>query len=217
MPFPGTKFAAVNDNSMKVLHFYLLLFAVALAACTGGGDKSAKTPTDIAYENIMTRTSIRQFTDRSVSRGAVDSLLHAAMAAPTAANKQPWHFMVIDRREMLDSIAAQAPGWAPVGRAQLAILVCGNLDRTLDGEGAGFWVQDCAAVSENILLAAHAMGLGAVWCGAYPVKERTDFLNSYLLLPDAIEPMSLIAIGYPAEHPAPKNKFDSTAINYNQW
>lgn len=202
---------------MKILHFYLLLCVVALTGCGNSGDKSEKTATDIAYENIMTRTSIRQFTSQSVSRSAVDSLLHAAMAAPTAANRQPWHFMVIDRRDMLDSIASQAPGWAPVGRAPLAILVCGNLERTLDGDAADFWVQDCAAVSENILLAAHAMGLGAVWCGAYPVKDRTDFLNSYLMLPEAIEPMSLIAIGYPAEHPAPKNKFDSTAINYNQW
>lgn len=202
---------------MKILHLYLLLCAIALTGCANSGDKSAKTATDNVYENIMTRTSIRQFTAQSVSRGAVDSLLHAAMAAPTAANRQPWHFMVMDRREMLDSIATQAPGWAPVGRAPLAILVCGNMERTLDGEAADFWVQDCAAVSENILLAAHAMGLGAVWCGVYPVKERIDFLNNFLMLPESIVPMSMIVIGHPSEHPAPKNKFDSTAINYNQW
>jgi len=202
---------------MKLLHFYLLMCTLALCACgNSSGTAPNKGGADV-YDNIMTRTSIRQYTDEAVSRGAVDSLLHAGMAAPTAANKQPWCFMVIDRRDMLDSIAMMAPGWRPAGRAPLAIVVCGDRDKALDGEGADYWIQDCSAVSENILLAAHAMGLGAVWCGVYPVKDRTEALSAYLGFPSAVVPLSLIVIGHPAESPAPKDKFDSTAVKYNQW
>lgn len=202
---------------MKLLHLGLLACAVMLGACTHGADSgSVSDSAASAYDNILTRTSIRQYTAEIVSRSAVDSLLYAGMAAPTAANKQPWCFVVLDRRDLLDSVATMAPGWRPVGRAPLAIVVCGDLAKTLDGEGADYWIQDCSAVSENILLAAHAMGLGAVWCGVYPVKERTEALSSFLGLPSAVVPLSLIVIGHPAENPEPKDKFDSTAIYYNQ-
>lgn len=202
---------------MKILHLYLLLIAVALCACGNPAESTVNEAAGDAYDNIMTRTSIRQFTAEAVSRSAVDSLLRAGMAAPTAANKQPWCFMVVDRRDMLDSISVMAPGWRPAGRAPLAIVVCGDRDKALDGEGADYWIQDCSAVTENILLAANAMSLGAVWCGVYPVKERADHLASFLGLPPAVVPLSLIVVGHPAEHPAPKDKFDSTAIYYNQW
>lgn len=200
---------------MKLLHFYLLVLVLALGAC-GRGSDSASSSENRAYDNIMTRTSIRQYTDEAVSRSAVDSLLRAGMAAPTAANKQPWCFVVIDRRDMLDSISGMAPGWRPASRAPLAIVVCGDRDKAIDGEGSEYWIQDCSAVSENILLAAHSMGLGAVWCGVYPVQERTEALSAFIGFPPSIVPLSLIVIGHPAENPAPKDKFDSTAIYFNR-
>lgn len=200
---------------MKLLHFYLLVLALALGAC-GRGSDSASSSENRAYDNIMTRTSIRQYTDEAVSRSAVDSLLRAGMAAPTAANKQPWCFVVIDRRDMLDSISGMAPGWRPASRAPLAIVVCGDRDKAIDGEGSEYWIQDCSAVSENILLAAHSMGLGAVWCGVYPVQERTEALSAFIGFPPSIVPLSLIVIGHPAENPALKDKFDSTAIYFNR-
>lgn len=169
------------------------------------------------YENIMTRTSVRQYTDMKVSAGAVDSLLRAAMAAPTAGNKQPWKFLVLDDRAVLDSVAAMAPAWVPVGRAPLAIIVCGDKELGFPGEVNDFWIQDCSAATENLLLAAHAMGLGAVWCGAYPAMDRVADLNRFFHFPPTIVPLNVVAIGYPAETPEPKQKFKSENVKYNKW
>lgn len=202
---------------MKLYYFSLVLCALALGGCGRGASSDTKSACDVAYENIMTRTSIRQYTSEPVSSGAVDSLLHAGMAAPTAANKQPWTFLVIDLREMLDSISTMSPGWAPVGRAPMAIVVCGDTDKALAGEAADYWIQDCSAVSENILLAAHALGLGAVWCGVYPVKDNVESLSGYLRMMPNIIPLSIIAVGHPAENPTPKDKFDSSAVAFNRW
>lgn len=202
---------------MKIYYFCLVLLALAFGACSGGGAGDDMSTREAVYNNIMTRTSIRQYTSEPVSRAAVDSLLRAGMAAPTAANKQPWTFLVVDRRDMLDSISTMAPGWAPVGRAPMAIVVCGDTDKALEGEAAEYWIQDCSAVSENILLAAHAMGLGAVWCGVYPVQKNVDSLREYLRMMPNVVPLNIIAVGHPAERPAPKDKYDATAVAYNWW
>lgn len=170
-----------------------------------------------AYANIMTRTSIRQYSDRAVSDAAIDSLLRAGMAAPTAVNKQPWQFVVITDRALLDTLATKGPGWKPVGRAPLAIVACGDLSLALDGDAQAYWIQDVSAATENILLAANAMGLGAVWCGAYPIEERVASLREYLSLPEGIIPLNIIAIGYPDENPLPKEKFKAERIHSNRW
>lgn len=170
-----------------------------------------------AYANIMTRTSIRRYTDRAVSDAAIDSLLRAGMAAPTAVNKQPWQFVAITDRALLDTLATKAPGWKPVGRAPLAIVTCGDTSLALEGEAQAYWIQDVSAATENILLAANAMGLGAVWCGAYPIAERAETLRHYLSLPENILPLNIIAIGYPAENPLPKEKYKAERIHKNRW
>lgn len=196
---------------------YVTLGAVMASACGNIESSDATGIERSEYDMIMSRTSIRHYTSEPVSLGAVDSILHMAMAAPSAVNKQPWCFMVINKREMLDSISCMASSWKQAARAPLAIVVCGDTDKALEGEAAEFWIQDCSAVSENILLGAHTLGLGAVWCGCYPLKERVDRLSQYLALPPSVVPLSLIVIGHPSEHPQPKRKFDSTAVHYNQW
>lgn len=169
-----------------------------------------------AIENIMTRTSIRQYTDQPIEQEKIDIMLKAAMAAPTAVNLQPWHFIVIDDKETIAQLAGPRPTNAP-----LLIAVCGDTDKTTMPGGRGklpdFWVQDVSAATENLLLAAHALGLGAVWTGVYPVPERTAEVARVLNCPKNIIPLAVVRIGYPNESPAPKNKFREENISYNKF
>lgn len=142
-------------------------------------------------------------------------MLRAAMAAPTAMNKQPWHFVVVDQRNVLDALAGTNPYAKMLKKAPLAIVVCGNTDKMIEGGGRDFWIQDASAATENLLLAAHAMGLGAVWTGAYPSEERCISISKVLSLSDNLIPLNMIVVGYPAEHPQPKQKFKEENISYN--
>ncbi len=154
---------------------------------------------------IMTRTSIRQYSSQPVSKSQVEMLLRAGMAAPTAVNRQPWHFVVVTNREKLVSLGAGRNRM--LEQCPLAIVVCGNLEKALSGQAQEYWVQDCSAATQNILLAAHALGLGAVWTGVYPIDQRVSTVSSLLQLPDTLKPLCVIAIGYPAESPMPKDKW----------
>lgn len=180
--------------------------------------ENADTPAaKSTIEDILTRTSVRTYTKQSVSAGMTDTLLRAAMAAPTARNLQPWKFIVIDKREILDSIAAGFNTMTMAGEAPLAIVMCGDLKLAMEGEGRDYWVQDVSAATENLLLAAHAMGLGAVWCGIYPVSDRVEKFSRLLALPENIVPMACVCIGYPAAQPTPKDKWKPENIHYNSW
>lgn len=168
-----------------------------------------------AIENIMTRTSIRQFKEQPVEQEKVDIMLKAAMAAPTAVNLQPWHFIVITDKKAIGLLSGNQPTNAP-----LLIAVCGNTDKTTMENGnklPDFWVQDVSAATENLLLAAHALGLGAVWTGVYPVMERTAEVANVLNCPPNIIPLAVVRIGYPDEAPEPKNKFKEENISYNKF
>lgn len=180
-------------------------------------DGENPTVTEAVYENILTRASVRSFSDREVESATLDSLLHAAMAAPTAMDIRPWHFIVVNEREMLDTIGAMAGAWAPVGRSRAAVVVCGSTVGRNPGTDNGFWMQDCSAATENLLLAAHAMGLGAVWCGAYPHADRVVSLRTYFSLPDTIVPLNVVALGYPASDVVAKRKFNDNRIHANGW
>ena len=162
----------------------------------------------------MTRTSVRQYTDRPISADTLETLLKAGMAAPTAVNKQPWAFVVTTGRDALDSLATLQPR---LKTAAAAITVCGDMTRAIEGEGRDFWVQDCSAATENILLAAHALGLGAVWTGVYPIAERVDDVSRALALPDSVVPMCIIAVGYPVGDQEPKDKWDPSKVHYQRW
>ena len=199
----------------------MILGAGLLSAC---GEKNCEkeeaapacTASQAVIENIMTRTSIRQFTSQPVSKDTLDIIVKAGMAAPSAMNKQPWAFVVVTEREMLDSLNAKHP-YANLKTATAAIIVCGNMEKTIEGAGREYWVQDCSAATENILLAAHGLGLGAVWCGVYPVEERIADVSGVLGLPETIIPLNIVTMGYPAENPEPKDKFNADNIHYQKW
>jgi nitroreductase len=163
---------------------------------------------------ILTRRSIRTYTDQAVSDESITELLRAAMAAPSAGNQQPWQFVVIRERRTLDRLALVHPYAAMAPKAQLAIAVCGDVRLE---KHKGYWVQDCAAATENLLIAAHAAGLGAVWLGVYPLEERVSSIQALLGLPDEIIPLAVVPVGYPAEHPSPADRFDPSRIHLERW
>ena len=164
---------------------------------------------------IMTRTSIRKYQDRPVEQEKVELMLRAAMAAPTAVNKQPWHFVVLNTKEAIGRLAdAGQRGGEMVRNAAPVVVVCGDMDKALEGKARDFWILDASAATENLLLAAHALGLGAVWTGVYPMKERMDTTAKALALPENLVPLATILIGYPAESPAPKDKWKPENVTY---
>ena len=167
-----------------------------------------------AFEAILTRRSIRTYTAQPVTVEVIRDLLCAAMAAPSANNQQPWQFIVITDRAVLDDLTTVLPYGQMLKEAPLAIVVCGDMARE---KSKGYWVEDCSAATENILLAAHARGLGAVWIGVYPRAERVRDLGRKLHTPETIIPFCAIAIGYPAEHKPPSKRFDGGRIHYNNW
>lgn len=201
----------------------LFAFAAALlmlGACNPQVEENKNEAPEVdkgqaAIENIMTRTSIRQFKEQPVEQEKVDIMLKAAMAAPTAVNLQPWHFIVITDKKAIGLLSGNQPTNAP-----LLIAVCGNTDKTTMENGnklPDFWVQDVLAATENLLLAAHALGLGAVWTGVYPVMERTAEVANVLNCPPNIIPLAVVRIGYPDEAPEPKDKFKEENISYNKF
>ena len=201
----------------------LLAFAVLLTftACHNGNQQNAKTAatTDskAIIENIMTRTSIRQYTDQTISADTIETLLRAGMAAPTAVNKQPWHFVAITSKDIMKDLARTNPNAQMLEQAPLTIVVCGDMQKALEGEGRQLWIQDCSAATENILLAAHALGLGAVWTALYPRDDRAKGAIEVLKLPEYIVPLCAIIIGYPAELPEPKDKWKPENVSYNEF
>ena len=207
---------------MKKSLFIVAAALLVLSACSNQGTEAQQESTatvdngQAAIENIMTRTSIRQYKNQPVEQEKIDIMLKAAMAAPTAVNLQPWHFIVIDDKKTIEMLSGQQPTNAP-----LLIAVCGDTDKTEMPDGRGklpdFWIQDVSAATENLLLAAHALGLGAVWTGVYPVMERTAEVANVLNCPQNIVPLAVVRIGYPDESPAPKDKFKQENISYNKF
>ena len=167
-----------------------------------------------AIEAIHTRRSIRSYQDQPVEEGVIRDCLAAAMAAPSAGNQQPWQFLVLTDREILDQIPTFHPHAAMVKKAPLAIVVCGDLDRE---KYQGFWVQDCSAATQNLLLAAHAKGLGAVWVGVHPDEGRVAGMRKLLSLPGSIVPLALIPMGWTADPGKRVDRFDPERIHRNGW
>jgi nitroreductase len=163
---------------------------------------------------ILKRRSIRKYTGEPVPENALKDLLEAAMAAPSAGNEQPWHFIIIKDRAILDQIPRVHPYSRMIKQTPVAILVCGDLNLAAHGE---MWVQDCAAATENLLIAVQARGLGAVWLGVYPREERMDGLRKLLGIPENVVPFSLIPVGYPAERKPPASRYKESRVHYNRW
>ena len=163
---------------------------------------------------IFTRRSVRDFKRDPISEADLQDLLRAGMQAPSARNEQPWHFIVIDDRELLNAINEFHPSAKMLLDAPLAILVCS--DRKLESKRAS-WLQDCSAATQNILLAAHAKEMGAVWLGIFPDSERVFGMQSLLEMPKDIRPVALVAIGYPASAPEPVDRFNPERVHRNKW
>jgi nitroreductase len=188
-----------------------------MASCQSEHQSSATDPSEVVIQNIMTRTSIRAFTDQPVDEAIVEKILRAGMSAPTAVNRQPWAFVVVNEREQMERLREVHPYAQMLKTAQLAIVVCGDMERALPGASQAYWIQDASAATENILLAAHGLGLGAVWCGVYPNPDVLPKVKEVLGLPSSIVPLNIIPIGYPAENPTPKDKWKPENIHYNKW
>jgi len=164
--------------------------------------------------SIYQRRSIRKYTKQAVTKDQIEELLSAAMAAPSARNKKPWHFIVIEERSVLDKIPDYHPYAKMLYEAPLAMLVCGDLE--LD-ENIDYLVQNCSAATQNILLRATELGLGTVWLGVYPREPRMEGLVDLFNLPEHIKPISLIAIGYPAEKKEPKMGLEWDKVSFNKF
>lgn len=165
-------------------------------------------------EAIFTRRSIRRYTTEKISEDQVELLLRAAMAAPSAGNAQPWHFIVIDDQSIMDGIHSFHPFAEMLPNAALAILVCG--DEKLENH-PGHWEQDCSAATQNILLAAHGVGLGAVWLGIEPDHDRVEKISQMFGLPAHIHPVSLVALGHPNEVKRVSNRYKEERVRRNHW
>ncbi|MFO7741244.1 MAG: nitroreductase family protein [Anaerolineae bacterium] len=163
-------------------------------------------------ETIFARRSIRAYTSEPVSKKDIETLLKAAMAAPSASNRKPWQFIVVTERETLDALADAHAHGKMLFEAPLCISVCGDLT-----EMERYWVQDCSAATENLLLAATALGLGAVWLGVYPREERVAAVRPILGLPDHITPLNLVSIGHPAEEKEPRTQYDEARVHWERW
>ena len=201
--------------------FVMALAVLLTTSCNGENhekNKACANKGKAVVENIMTRTSIRAYTNQPISTDTIEILLKAGMAAPTAMNRQPWHFVAINDKAKLAELAGENPrGGRMLKEAPLAIVVCGDMTKTREGKAREFWVQDCSAATENILLAAHALGLGAVWTAGYPAEDRTAPVSEALGLPENVKPLCIIPIGVPAEDPSPKNKWKPENIHWEKW
>jgi nitroreductase len=163
-------------------------------------------------DTIFSRRSIRRYTGEPVSEEDIRTLLEAAMAAPSASNRKPWHFVVVSERETLNRLAEAHKYAKMLNEAPLCISVCGD-----QSVSERFWVQDCSAATENLLLAAAALGLGAVWCGVHPSQDRVKDVSEILGIEAPVVPLNIIAIGHPAEEKEPRTQYDEDRVHRERW
>ncbi|MFO7698748.1 MAG: nitroreductase family protein [Anaerolineae bacterium] len=167
-------------------------------------------------ENLFARRSIRKFKDLTVTDEQVDMLLQAAMAAPSAGNRKPWHFVVVRDLDVRRRIAASHPYAKMAIEAPVVIVPCGEPELSFSDRPA-FWIQDVSAATENILLAAVALGLGAVWCGVYPNEERVIEARAILGIPEGVVPLCYVPVGVPAEDKEPRTQYDAHRVHHESW
>ena len=165
-------------------------------------------------EAIRTRRSIRKFTDKPVSAEMIDAILKAAMLAPSAGNQQPWHFVVVTDRKKLDQIPDYHPYAKMIREAGVAIVVCGAPEGT---KWPDFWVQDCSAAIQNLLLAARDLGLGTVWTGVYPLEERMTKTRTLFAIPENVYPLAIIPVGWPAAEFSSKDRYEAGRVHREIW
>lgn len=165
---------------------------------------------------IFSRRSIRAYTDQPVPESTIRDLLEAGMAAPSAVARDPWEFISVTNKKMLEQIADGLPNGKMLGSAPLGIVVCGNLEKAHDGQ-LSYMLQDCSAAIENVLLAASMLGLGACWLGVHPRDERVKHISDLLEIPEPVIPIAALAIGWPAENKQPRTRYSDQAVHSEKW
>jgi nitroreductase len=199
---------------MKKILMALVLAAAVLAGCKSQ-ESAGSAASASALDVIMTRTSIRAFTGEPVSAEQLETILKAGMAAPTGMNAQPWRFVVVTDKDKIQEVFGGGFRSEMFTTAGAVILVCGEI--ASNGRPNMFWFEDCSAAAENILLAAHALGLGAVWTAGYPAEDRTAPFAAALGIPSDVGILCAIPLGVPAENPEPKDKWKPENIHWEKW
>ena len=166
-------------------------------------------------EAIYNRRSISNFIEKDVSKEQIDILLHAAFSAPTAANTQPWEYIVITESDIIEKLKENLV-FARYN-APCAIVVCGNMDLAFKGPGKDMWVCDCSAAIENMLLASTDMGLGAVWIGLYPIESNIRPVRRLLDIPEHVIPLSIVYVGYPAEEKEGRSRYNEKRVYWQKY
>lgn len=195
---------------MRGISIIAIILTIMATSCNNGNSDS-KIQTQDAIENIMSRKSVRKYLPKPVEKEKVQTLLRAGMAAPSGKDVRPWEFVVVTDRAALDSMAAALPYAKMLTGAPMAIVVCGDTTRS------SYWYLDCSAATQNILLAAEALELGAVWTAAYPYEDRMAVVSRYTALPEHIKPLCVIPVGYPAMPHSPKDKWDASKVHENKF
>ena len=210
-------------DKMRIAKFFILASLLVAAAACAPKQQEASCPS--ALDVIFARKSVRSYTDQPVSDEQVETMLRAAMAAPTGMNVQPWRFVVIRDQAVKEKLAGPRGGM--IAQAPVVFVICG--ETTLmrkpfgqpDAEAVevenGNWTQDCSAATENLLLAAEALGLGAVWTAAHPYADRVNPIREALGLPENETPLCVVPCGYPAGDDQPKDKWKPENIHYDKW
>lgn len=173
-----------------------------------------KEGSDAFMKEIFSRRSIRRFTPEPVTEQEVEKLLRAAMNAPSACNEQPWEFVVIRDSRVMQEIRKLHIYFGPLDTADCAVVVCGDTEKEI---APGFWVQDCSAAMENLLLETEHLGLGAVWMGVYPLEARVAAVKEILGLPEKVIPLGIAAVGRPAARVEPADRYRPERIHRDQW
>jgi nitroreductase len=173
--------------------------------------------TTIVLNNIFSRKSVRNFTGEPVTKACLLALLKAGMAAPSARNRQPLAFVAVTERKTLDALGEGLPFTKMLFKAGACIVVCGDAGVDLQAGATDLWSQDAAAATENILLAAEAMELGAVWSALYPMAERENHVRKLLKLPAFVSPFSIVPVGHPSGVDLPKDKFNVEKVHWERW
>jgi nitroreductase len=201
-------------KTARVIFFYFVLVSLVFSTFPTIVFAQAKVNIPDALTVIHNRKSVRKYLDKPVTKDQLEILLRAGMASPSAADKRPWAFVAVTDRAMLDTLSFSSGGTKMLTKAKAAIVVCGDTRKGLKSE---VWIQDCSAASENILLAAEAIGLGAVWTGIWLNPEPTKYVKRILGLPEEVQPLNIISIGYPTGEEKPKDKWDPSNIHWDKW
>lgn len=196
---------------MKRSLIFSMVLLLVMGSCMCKSDEKSSVQSPGAIETILARKSVRAYQDKVVEEEKMTALLRAGMAAPSGKDQRPWEFVVVTDRVALDSMAAALPYAKMLKNVQQAIVVCGDTTKS------AYWFLDCSAATQNILLAAEALGLGAVWTAAYPYADRMDVVIKNTALPENVLPLCVIPVGYPLREEKAKDKFDETRIHRNKF